>query len=872
MKNKVNDICVLERTMLFVLLFLLNLISSYSQTFSGRIMSEDSVPVSFATVYSRTAGVGLTADQDGAFSVNLDGKSYKFEVSALGFITRTVDIDLSGGDVDRTILLKEQIYRLDGVTVTNRDEDPANRVIRYAIATAESNKRKVSGYDVNSYVKGKGKIKDMPAVMKKMQEFRKDSDFVVGRLFVMEGVYDVRYRYPEHYDIKTRAFRSSFPFDMPVNIWNPSEIDFWDDFISMGGNVFSLYKFSLEGYYMNENGRMINKIKVSPRRGAKNLFYGYLYIVEDLWCISDMDINMYGSNYNVNLISNFKEVLPGIFLPVSSSMKLDFSAMGLKVGAGVFSSYNYSNISSDYCNSSPDIKLSEDVLDESVKKNRKIVKIQDKIDEIMSSGELTTQQALKIYRLNEKLSMLEAADTLKGARKYNLDNLSSYKVNADPEAMNRDSAFWDSVRSVPLLHEEIKSYETAKKDTLVKQSEDDTAMLRLLYGRKFYTENKKWWLRTPGIDKILTDINTVDGFNIGATVGLGVRLENGGEIMFEPWAYYLTHRKDANYGGSLTVGYAPLINGKLKISGGKETADYNGTSGYIRYLNMLSTYIFGDNYSKFYDNRYFRISNETDIANGLNLLVGAGYEHRAVLDNSIDRLGRKVFSPNIPDSKFYSEMPKNSMFHFYGKIEYTPALYYRIVDGRKRYVKSKFPTVSVSYEYGRSLDGIKFSGLSHYNRIEAGIRQKTDFLRLSLAYWANAGMFFDSDNVFFPDYRHAAVNPFYLSFDNDNSKFFVPGNYEYSTSDKWINCGLEIETGRLLLNWLPFLDNPVSREGLSLNVMAVPGLDMYTEFGYRLSAAGLLGVGVYVGLKGKRYDGFSLCISLPFYILSGNGY
>ena len=80
----------------------------------------------------------------------------------------------------------------------------------------------------------------------------------------------------------------------------------------------------------------------------------------------------------------------------------------------------------------------------------------------------------------------------------------------------------------------------------------------------------------------------------------------------------------------------------------------------------------------------------------------------------------------------------------------------------------------------------------------------------NLNYWVNAGMFVDSKNVYFPDYHHAPVNPFYLSFYDDEDRFNLPGNYEYSTSDKWVSGGASYKTGRILLNFIPFLDKPLN--------------------------------------------------------------
>lgn len=130
-----------------------------------------------------------------------------------------------------------------------------------------------------------------------------------------------------------------------------------------------------------------------------------------------------------------------------------------------------------------------------------------------------------------------------------------------------------------------------------KDSVKKISAFELLIGHKFYNRNGKLWIKSPGLDKILYDINAVDGFNIGVDIELGAKFGNNRGVSLRPWGYYLTHRKSVNFGSEFKFDYAPAINGRMSVSVGRETADYNGTRGYRRYLNMLSTFMFGDNYA-----------------------------------------------------------------------------------------------------------------------------------------------------------------------------------------------------------------------------------------------------------------------------------
>jgi len=50
----------------------------------------------------------------------------------------------------------------------------------------------------------------------------------------------------------------------------------------IASNAFANYRYHLEGTFI-EDGKLINKITVSPRRPNDKVFTGTVYIVEDDW-------------------------------------------------------------------------------------------------------------------------------------------------------------------------------------------------------------------------------------------------------------------------------------------------------------------------------------------------------------------------------------------------------------------------------------------------------------------------------------------------------------------------------------------------------------------------------------------------------------
>lgn len=852
---------------LIILLIIFFMELSVAQIFSGRVIAEDSSAISYSTIYSRESGIGITADKNGLFSVRIPVGKYRFEISALGFKARTIDVNIDEDGYDCTIMLREQVYNLNEVTIKGSDEDPAYRVMRYVLVNAGKNKRHIDAYSVTNYAKGTGRIMKLPELFRLSNDFARDSAELCGSVYVMEGVYNIYYKYPSNYNTEVVAFKSSFPIEMPIQVWNPSDIDFYSDYVGggispLGRNALSAYDFKLEGYYMNDEGRMINKIRLIPKSNNSKAFTGHVYIVEDLWCLSDADLYISNSMYSINLVVNAKEMRNGVFLPATSSLKANVSIMGMELSFGIFSSSSYSDIDATMADSKSNNSVAE--VSDIITNNRKkecAKRIENEITEIMAGDELNSKKAMKVFRLNDKLSELQITDTLKGAERYNLDLRAVRKRNVLDGAMTRDSIYWASVRFMPLNEEEVLSYKKYEEKELLKDSVK-VSVFTLLIEHKFYNRTGKLWIKSPGLDRILYDINAVDGFNIGADVEFGVNLNNDREISLRSWGYYLTHRKDVNYGVELKVDYAPAINGRMAISGGRETADYNGTRGYKRYFNMLSTFLFGDNYAKFYDNKFIRFDNSIDIANGLNLAVEAEYSIRSVLNNTIHKFRKYQLEPNIPASENYRSMLDNSMLHFSGSIKYTPASYYRYVGGRKIYIKSKFPTFTALYAHGFDINN-ETDINSVYHKIEFGISHTINFVMSNLNYWMNAGIFIDSENVYFPDFHHILVNPFYLSFYDDKDYFTLPGNYEYSTSDNWISGGTSYKTSRILLNFIPFLGKSLNTESVGFRTIVVKGLPIFNEIEYRYNSMDIISIGVAVAFRGDKYTGIGFTVGMP---------
>ena len=116
-------------------------------------------------------------------------------------------------------------------------------------------------------------------------------------------------------------------------------------------NAFRYYSYELEGSFYDKNGRLINKIKVIPKRSRDRVFTGFIYIVEEDWAIYGVDLKAYwraSRNSNHRGIKfkqdyNYSESNKA-WIKISQIIDFKFGLFGFNVDgrfSGAYSDYNF---------------------------------------------------------------------------------------------------------------------------------------------------------------------------------------------------------------------------------------------------------------------------------------------------------------------------------------------------------------------------------------------------------------------------------------------------------------------------------------------------------------------------------------------------
>lgn len=814
----------------FILLFFFSILFNQillSQNFEGQIIDKNGEALYGSTVFIKEANQGLACNENGYFQIHLPVGSYTVEYRCLGYESSVEHIVVDKeSKISKTISLKEKSIELAEVVVSNK-EDPAYEIMRKAIKRAPYHLQLVKEYEAESYIKGNMELTKVNSFIDKLSsdEGTKMSDYK-NKLFLQESYSNIRYTYPDKYEQKVTAFSSTIPdnFDpkevmtvMRASLYSPK----YGPMISpLNPKSFSYYRFRYEGF-TDDDGQVINKIKIIPKFKDSELMSGYLFIADGTWDVryAEFGIQFMGLEGRYNI--TYDEVLNGVYMPTTYNNKLGGSVMGVGGELNYFASIKYNNI----------------VVNNSIKE----------------------QKALEKEKKEKE-------------KNFEIVRNKNYKIETDTLATKRDSVFWMQIRNIPLSEKELVSYE--KKDSVQhhldsirkKYHNSKFEWSDLITGGKIGGDSTKFEFKFGSLFGGLRDYNFVDGFGLGQKLEVSTQFNNKrNKLTLAPEVYYVTARKSMIWSTELQLDYAPMKIGQLLLSAGDISDDYN-PQGTTLIDNAYGSLIWGRNERLLHRKKYAFIKNKIDITNGLRLVTQLQVAKRdGDMQNNISYSlfgGKGKIKDNI-----YIPQRFDLTSYIVG-LSYTPRLYYTVDDnGKKRYQYAKSPTFNIEYSEGFSS---WMKNNSKFRRLEAGIKQivNTDLFS-HVSYEVNGGTFLGKKGqVAFADFKHfdASGEAFSL-IKSPNNSFMLLDPYVASTTDYWGMAYFNYYSKYILLKRLPFLQGKMFNESLHLKYLYTPNKKNYTEVGYSIDVMQAISLGVHCSFDKFKYDNFGVRLSIDLGII-----
>ncbi len=465
-------------------LFGLILLFTVSQAFSqikGVVTDKNGAPLPYVNIYTETGSKGTTTNDDGIYELKIDEKgSYTLVFQFLGYKTQKKQIDAEDFPVKVDVTLIAESTSLDEVTVES-GENPANRIIRKAIELREINAKKLESFTADFYSRGLWRIKNAPEKIlgQDVGDLGGGLDSTrSGIVYLSETISKIAYQKPD--DFKEKIIASKVSGDdngFSLNSAQEAYFSFYENTLEINSEIispiaqyaFNYYRYKLEGTFFDDQGNMINKIRVTPKRKGDRIFSGYIYIVEDLWQIYGIELTTTGTAIQVPpieeivFLQNYKySEENSLYIQISQSVDFSFKMFGFS-GNGKFTA-----VYSDY-NFKPD---------------------------------------------------------------FNKDSFGREILNFAEKANEKDSLYWKEIRPVPLTGEEIEDYvrkdsiQEVKSTKKYKDSVDAVnnkfGVTDILFG---YTHTNSWKHQNFSIGAPITGIgfNTVQGWNTNVDVNFTQR-------------------------------------------------------------------------------------------------------------------------------------------------------------------------------------------------------------------------------------------------------------------------------------------------------------------------------------------------------------
>jgi hypothetical protein len=799
----------------------------------GKITDQAGEPLPFVSIYIENTYIGTTSNEKGFYELNVQNQEeVKLVFQYLGYKTQKHVLNLTKFPLNYDVSLIEENYNLNEVVVNSKD-NPANAIIRSAIASRKKNAEKTARFTADFYSRGIFRMKNAPKKIlgQEVGDFDGALDSTgSGIVYLSETVSKITFAKPDK--LKERIIASKMSGNnngFSYNTAQATSYDFYDNTVDFGinmispiaENAFSYYNYSLEGTFYDDNKNLINRIKVIAKRDAEPVFEGYIFIVEDSWAIYGIDLDTKG--YRMK-----QEFLDGM------NLKQSFS-------------YNTTN--------------------ELWAKN---------------TQSMTFEAGIFGIKFNGKFTYVYSNYDFK--KEFEKKTFTSEVLSFEDQANKKDSLYWNSKRPVPLTEEESDDY--IRKDSIqtlrkskpyldsIDAKNNKFGIFKILSGYSYQNSMENWTLRYDGVLK-LVQFNTVQGWHISTGLSYVKRDEETRN--------YLTFGAKFNYGFSeekfRTTGFFSTrlntkTNSLLSVNGGSKTEQFNSNNPISDLINTVSTLFFENNYMKLYEKNFVNASYQQEAINGLFLLGSIEYGERKPLYNTTDYVlinQSDGYSSNNPldESDFVNAgIEKHNLFkaNLNARINFGQK-YLSRPDGKFNIRNEKYPTVFVGYEKG-------FAGNEsgyNYDFIAGRIfYEKTLGNKGSFAINVKGGKFFDAEAISFVDYKHFNGNQTHVSTaDRYLNEFSLLPYYSSSTNDSYMETHVEHNFEGFIMNKIPLLNKLKSTIVVGYHQLAIPDAKPYQEFNVGLDKLGfgkfkLLRVDYVRSYSGSTFLGDGVMFGMKF--------
>ena len=732
----------------------------------GSITDEKGNILPFASVLVKGTSIGTSANNEGKYFLHLQSGSYTIVAQYVGYQRQEKSVVVTEADIQLDFGLALQNLSLKEVVVTPGAEDPAYEIIRNAIKKRPYYLNQLDKFQCEVYTKGIFKLRDYP---KKI--FGKEVDFEDGDtskrkiLYLSETISKYSVDKPNKSKIEVLSTKVSGESD-GFGFSAPQVISFYENNMQMGSGL------SSRGF-------------ISP--------------------IADNALNFYRYKFEGSFFEDGKEINRIKVMPKRKYEPLFSGYINITEGDWRIHSLQLMLTKESQMQFVDTLRIEQ--LFVPFEKDVWVIKTQ------------VIYPAIKLFGFDAYGNFVNVYSKFDSDPQFERKFFNNTILKFTDSSNKKPPFYWDTIRPLPLLTEEINDYH--KKDSLelvrkdpryldsLSRKRNKPSVTSILFAGQTFSRAKS--RTTFQIDPLIRSIqfNTVEGWVTNLRVSWFKRLDtipgSGRSINVIPTIRYGFSNGHLNAHLAVNYNMGKKYPSSINVSGGKRIYQLNNANPIGPFLNTLSTLLYERNYMKIYEAWFGRIQYTKAIAEGLTIYTGIQYQDRIPLENTTDYTWRdsesRQYSPNYPQELISENFQRHQAVIANIGLSWRPGTRYVEFPDRKMSLGSKYPTFNLSLTKGiRNFLGSDID----YTKWRFGIH---DNLNLKLfgnfRYNIVIGGFLQKDSVAVPDFQHFNGNQVVLASPYSSSFQLLP-YYKYSnTSSNFYQLNVEHHFNGMLTNKIP---------------------------------------------------------------------
>lgn len=816
----------------------------------GVIRDAKGEPVPFASIGVEKTAMGSMANAEGRYSMPLPDGTYAIFFKCLGFQTSRRDVTVNGSFETVDVVLSEQVIQTREVTIASRNEDPAYSIMRKAIARAKVNKLLVEAYTADVYIRGSGRILDLPFFLRGMA---KENGFDENTVFFKETREKVEFKQPNHLKEKVIASRSTFgmaeisqPF-IKDDLYNPT---YMGGVSPLSPSAFRYYKFRYLGAF-TDHGQDVFKIQVIAKVDGANMWEGEISILDKTWCIQSAKLSGVSEGFKLTLAHTYAP-FEGVWMPMQIRQDIRGKVLQIELEAVYNASIrNYKitrneKLYADYkkLEQEIDTKTDEVIKKDPVNVDLKALEKQEK--KIM-------RKMVKEY-VKQKYFTKKSKDTPPVPKEKKIIT-STYEYEVDSNATKYDSIYWMENRLVPLTQMEIRSFHKLdsiriveeKKDSTNKDKDDDGPnVLGYLMGKTWYLGKKDSMKRSPWRIQYFSPLSKVtyspiEGYGIEGEVwakyAFGQSRTKWADdrlyIQFGPRIRYAFGRKEAWGSGLVQLGRKDWT---IELSGGTELRQFNNQEPISYSLNSSYALLSRKSFIRQYMAEFATLKFLRKLTGTVEAELILDWSNRIPIQNALlkDRKGNiknypanQVFMPEVPSATLLGTRAAQATL----QVDWYPFMEATMYNQYKAFNAKSSPRIR--FEYNQAFNGV-FNSEVDFGKLGLSWRQSIALSRNSdLEIFARGATFLWKNEMGQMDALQVLGNQTFVLGSMKVEAFRNVNYYTRSSSTQILEGHLHWYRNELLLGWF-FPKTRKWRELVFVNGLMYGPEKPILEYGYGL--------------------------------------